>query len=118
MASTTEWASVADIATVTGKTVEAADRNRAANVVELLTGAIEQVERSDMSDRDRYWLKLAVAYDTLMRKGCALALLKRIGDMKRHPRFQQAARATASDVAGNATWFRGYRSDAIAAVGE
>lgn len=65
MASTTEWASIADIATVTGNTVEAADRNRAANVVELLTGAIEQVERSDMSDRDRYWLKLAVAYEAV-----------------------------------------------------
>ncbi len=63
-------------------------------------------------------LKLAVAYDALMRKGCALALLKRIGDMRRHPRFQQAAGRTASDVSANANWFRGYRTDAIAAVGE
>lgn len=65
MATPTVWADIADIATVTGKTVLQADRNRAANVIELLTGAIEAVERSDMSDRDRYWLKLAVAYEAV-----------------------------------------------------
>lgn len=65
MATATIWADTDDIATVTGKTVEDGDRNRAANVIELLTGAIEGVQRDDMSDRDRYWLKLAVAYEAV-----------------------------------------------------
>lgn len=60
--SATLWASVADITAATGVTVNASTRSIAANAIELTTGLIEAVERTDISDRDRYWLKLAVCY--------------------------------------------------------
>lgn len=60
--SATLWASVADITAATGVTVNASTRSIAANAIELTTGLIEGVERTDISDRDRYWLKLAVCY--------------------------------------------------------
>jgi hypothetical protein len=58
----TPWASIADIATVTGKTVTAAIRDQAAAAIELHTGAIESVPRVDMSRRDAYWLRQAVCF--------------------------------------------------------
>ena len=60
--SATLWASVADITAATGVTVDASTRSIAANAIELTTGLIEAVERTDISERDRYWLKLAVCY--------------------------------------------------------
>lgn len=62
MASVTEFASITDIQTITGVIVSDVDRGTAANVIEMLTGLIEEVPRTDISDRDRYWLKLATAY--------------------------------------------------------
>ena len=62
-------------------------------------------------------VKLAIAYDAMYRKGCALALLKRIGAMTLNPRYQTAAQHSADDVVGNTTSFRQYRSDAVSAVG-
>jgi hypothetical protein len=64
MASVTEFASITDVQTITGVIVTDVDRNTAANVIEMLTGLIEEVARTDISDRDRYWLKLATAYQT------------------------------------------------------
>lgn len=57
-----EWASIADIAAATGATVSALVRTQAAQAIELHTGLIEAVVREDISDRDLYWLKLAVCY--------------------------------------------------------
>lgn len=65
MASVTEFASVTDVQTITGTIVTDTDRNTAAHVIELLTGLIEEVARTDISDRDRYWLKLATAYEAV-----------------------------------------------------
>lgn len=62
-------------------------------------------------------LKLATSYDTMLRKGCALALLRRIADLRKHPKFNRQAENAANDVAANGTWFAGYRKDANAAVG-
>jgi hypothetical protein len=56
------WASADDVNTLLGVTVDDATRNIAANVIGLKCGLIEDVERTDMSDRDAYWLKLAVCY--------------------------------------------------------
>lgn len=56
------WCTVADVATVTGKTVTVTDRNLAAFAIELVTGAIESVARVDLSRRDAYWLRQAVAF--------------------------------------------------------
>lgn len=62
-------------------------------------------------------LKLAIAYDLVYRKGCALALLKRIAELQTHSSVGKAARRTADAVADNNSWFKGYRSDAVTAVG-
>jgi hypothetical protein len=58
----TPWATIADVQTLTGKVVTQAVRDRAAALIEMHVAVIEAVERPDISDRDRYWLKLAVAY--------------------------------------------------------
>lgn len=58
----TPWASIADVLEVTGKTVTAAERGIAVRSLEPIIGVIEAVDRPDISDRDRYWLKLATCY--------------------------------------------------------
>jgi hypothetical protein len=58
----TPWATIVDVTSLTGKTVTQEQRNQAAATIELHCGAIEAVERPDVSERDRYWLKLAVSY--------------------------------------------------------
>ena len=62
-------------------------------------------------------LKLAVAYDMVYRKACALALLKRIAALESNPRFKSAAKRVADEVADTPTLFKGYRKDAVSAVG-
>jgi hypothetical protein len=64
-------------------------------------------------------LKLAVAYDRVYRKGCALKLLARIAALEANPKFQKEAKRAADQAADNAgkEWFKGYKKDAIAAVG-
>lgn len=56
------WCTVATVASLTGKTVTAVDRNLAAFAIELTTGLIESVKRTDMTRRDAYWLQQAVAF--------------------------------------------------------
>lgn len=58
----TPWATIEQVAALTGATVTALQRGIAVHAIETNTGLIEEVEREDISDRDRYWLKLAVAY--------------------------------------------------------
>lgn len=58
----TQWATIADVDEVTGKTVTAKERGIAVRSLEPLVGLIESVDRPDISDRDRYWLKLATCY--------------------------------------------------------
>lgn len=62
-------------------------------------------------------LKLALAYDMVYRKGCALALLKRIAALESNPRYKSMARRVADEVADTPTMFKGYRKDAVSAVG-
>jgi hypothetical protein len=56
------WATAADVVTLTGKTVTEAQRAQAVAALEVHIGLIEAVERVDVSDRDRYFLKLATCY--------------------------------------------------------
>ncbi len=56
------WATVADVLALTGKTVTEATRTHAASSIEDHTGLLEEVERTDISDRDRKWLQKAVCY--------------------------------------------------------
>jgi hypothetical protein len=62
-------------------------------------------------------LKLALAYDRVQRKGCALALLGRLAQLANHPRFERAATQQIDDIELNRAWFGGYRKDALKAVG-
>lgn len=62
-------------------------------------------------------LKLAVAYDKVLRKGCALAMLKRLSALTNNPKFATEANRAADAVGDNGVWFKGYRKDAIQAVG-
>jgi len=59
------WATVADIQTATGRVVDDVTRSLSAQSIEMHTGLIEEVERVDITDRDRYWLKLAVCYQAV-----------------------------------------------------
>jgi hypothetical protein len=58
------WATVSDVKSLTGADVTELTRTLAAQAIELKTGAIEVVTtaRTLVSDRDQYWLKLAVCY--------------------------------------------------------
>jgi len=64
-------------------------------------------------------LKLAVAYDRVFRKGCALKLLARLATLEANPKFNKEAKRAADLAADNAgkEWFKGYKKDAISAVG-
>ena len=59
-------------------------------------------------------LKLAVLYDQLRRKGCALALLGRIPALATNKDFAEAARRQADAVNDHTEWFKDYRSEALA----
>jgi hypothetical protein len=62
-------------------------------------------------------LKLALQYDALRRKGCALAMLHRLTALTINPRFITAANAQIQTVGDNPSWFKGYRNEALVAVG-
>lgn len=57
-----DWATVADVADVTGETVTEANVKTAARTLETMIGLIEAVDRPSISDRDRYWLRQAVCF--------------------------------------------------------
>ena len=62
-------------------------------------------------------LKLAIVYDKVLRKGCALAMLKRLGALSNNTKWQAEANRNIDAIDANAQWFKGYRKDAMAAVG-
>src|SRR3569833_2376898 len=62
-------------------------------------------------------LKLAVAYDKVLRKGCAIAMLKRLAALAANPKFANEANRQIDAVGDNGVWFKGYRKDAMQAVG-
>jgi len=62
-------------------------------------------------------LKLAIAYDRVLRKGCALAMLKRLAALSNNPKFAQEANRAIDSVGDNSEWFKGYHKDAMGAVG-
>jgi hypothetical protein len=62
-------------------------------------------------------LKLALAYDRVYRKGCALAMLKRLAKLATNPKFSRVATAEIDSIGDNNQWFKHYRKDAMTAVG-
>jgi hypothetical protein len=96
-----------------GKTKEAASQ------AELYKQAIDKYRSALVKDpyNEEATLKLAIAYDAVYRKGCAIALLKRISNLESNRDFKSAAKRVADEVADNASLFKGYRKDAVQAVG-
>jgi hypothetical protein len=62
-------------------------------------------------------LKLALAYDRVYRKGCAIAMLKRLATLAANPKFSRSANAEIDSIGDNGQWFKHFRKDAMAAVG-
>lgn len=62
-------------------------------------------------------LKLALAYDKVYRKGCAIAMLKRLNALTANPKFAVRANPAVDSISDNGQWFKRYRKDAMAAVG-
>src|SRR4051794_34727291 len=56
------WATLADVNTLVGVTVTEQQLAQAVTSLETQLGLIASVERADISDRDRHWLKLATCY--------------------------------------------------------
>lgn len=63
------WATVIDVDAVVGLTVDAATISRATSTLETITGLIEAVDRPDISDRDRHFLKLMTCYQVAFMAG-------------------------------------------------
>lgn len=87
--------------------------------VSLLTQAIDKYRNALIKDPYNVpaTLKLAVAYDRVLRKGCAIAMLKRLAALSNHPKWRAEANRNIDSIDANASWFKGYRKDALAAVG-
>lgn len=62
-------------------------------------------------------LKLAIAYDKAQRKGCAIAMLRRLSHLAENPKFADAAEPAIDSVVDHDGWFRAYRRDAKTAIG-
>jgi hypothetical protein len=62
-------------------------------------------------------LKLAVAYDKVYRKGCALQMLRRLVSLSSNPKWSKEANRACDSVVDNTQWFKGYRKDAVSAAG-
>ena len=62
-------------------------------------------------------LKLALAYDRVYRKGCAIAMLKRLAALAANPKYARTANPAIDSISDNGQWFKRYRKDASAAVG-
>ena len=56
------WATPTDVDAVVGLTVDLAAISRATSTLETITGLIEAVDRPDITDRDRHFLKLMTCY--------------------------------------------------------
>lgn len=91
----------------------------AASAAELIKQGIDKYRSALVKDpyNQEATLKLAIAYDMVLRKGCAIALLKRISALESNPKFKSAAKRVADEVADNGQLFKGYRKDAVSAVG-
>ncbi len=105
----------------TGDTaIASSDKTSEANAkVGLIKEAIDKYRNALIKDpySSDATLKLAIAYDKVLRKGCAIAMLKRLAALTSNPKFAPEANREIDAVGDNSQWFKGYRKDAMAAVG-
>ena len=84
----------------------------------LVVAAIQKYAdalRADPYDAEAT-LDLALAYDHVLRKGCALALLHRLESLTANSQLAEKAKRKIDELVDNRQWFGGYRKDALAAV--
>jgi hypothetical protein len=90
------------------------DHLRATDTVAALEAYIAAL-RADPYDAEAT-LKVALEYDHLYRKGCALAMLRRLASLTNNTKLAPRATRMIDQVADNAGWFKAYRKDALAAL--
>jgi hypothetical protein len=85
--------------------------------VSLTVRSIEEYRQALIADpyNAQATLKLALAYDKVLRKGCAIAMLKRLDQLSMNPKF--GADAVKGQLMDNEQWFKPYRNDALKAAG-
>jgi hypothetical protein len=96
-----------------------AQRPSTPTTVQSVTTALDTYRQALISDpyNAEATLKLALAYDRLLRKGCALALLRRLDTLASHQQFEKDAEPMVELVVQNPHWFKPYHRDALKAVG-
>lgn len=100
--------------------IASSDRaQQAESKVGLIREAIDKYRNALLKDpyNSDATLKLAVAYDKVLRKGCALALLRRLAALGNNPKIAPDALRQIDAVSDNSQWFKGYRKDAMSAIG-
>lgn len=85
---------------------------------EMAVQGVEQYRQALIADpyNAEATLKLALAYDKVLRKGCAIAMLKRLDALAANPKF--GAEPQINRVLDNESWFKPYRNDALKALGK
>jgi hypothetical protein len=78
---------------------------------------LRAILRADPYDA-RATLDLALAYDRVWRKGCALALLHRLDELAHHPQFAAGAQFEVDKVVASPSLFHAYRVAALSALGQ
>jgi hypothetical protein len=86
--------------------------------VGLVKEAIEKYRNALLHDpyNVEVTLKLAVEYDKAHRRGCALAMLKRLASLTKSTKLATEANRTIDSIDANGQWFKAYRKEAMAAV--
>lgn len=94
------WATPTDVDGVVGLTVDVATISRATSTLETITGLIEAVDRPDITDRDRHFLKLMTCYQ--------------VAFMAENPDLFSRADVTAASQDGESASFRNVDSHLFA----